>query len=194
MTHLHLHRLRTAQTGVKYEPSCYGTNKMRLVAVVTKSAPPRGQSEQAPAERPRSWPFERVPQRKELEITRNLSLQIKLLMKTCSFTDENDQFEELSNKLLLFQKTKWVQNEFLFRTSILSDPFIMQTCLFHPMSFLNKVFKMMLGINLTSLINQSENTKRGLTWAGSEQVFRHNVKISSSWRVDLGKSSFSLFA
>ena len=29
MTHLHLHRLRTAQTGVKYATSCYGTNKIR---------------------------------------------------------------------------------------------------------------------------------------------------------------------
>ena len=68
MTHLHLHRLRTAQTGVKYEPRCYGTNKIRLVAVVPKSAPPRGQSEQASAERPCSWPFERDPRIKR---TRN---------------------------------------------------------------------------------------------------------------------------
>ena len=129
MTHLHLHRLRTAQTGVKYEPSCYGTNKIRLVAVVPKSAPPRGQSEQASAERPRSWTFKRVPQ---INRTRNdqkrdrsaeawVSARLSdhdpmieflardcgfLSMKTCSLTDKNDNFDQFSNKLFLFQKTK----------------------------------------------------------------------------------------
>ena len=117
-----------------------------------------------------------------------------LSMKTSSFTDENDQFDEFSNKLLLFQKTK-MGTEWIFISYFHFVWSIHYANVSFPSNELSEWgFQNDARNKLTSLINQSENTKWGLTWAGSEQVFRHNVKISSSWRVDLGKSSFSLFA